>query len=65
VGLGGKSWTKLEGEAEKEARTGYTRRKGWHALRGRGEGIGMKGGKWGRKRGSDLERRGKFGGDAP
>jgi len=68
VGSGGKSWVKLEGEVEKEARRIYIRRKGWHAFRAggganRNERREMEVGGRGRgeEGGLDLERRGKFG----
>lgn len=64
VGLGGKSWVKLEGEAEKEARRIYAEGRVARAARAKGR-IGMKGGNRGWGEGLNLERRGKFGGDAP
>lgn len=49
VGLGGKSWVKLEGEAEKEARRIYAEERVARAARAKRR-IGMKGGKRGRGR---------------
>jgi len=49
VGLGGKSWVKLEGEVEKEAHRIYREERVARSSRTKGR-IGMKGGKWERGR---------------